>query len=71
MVFHFSSQTLPLHRHCNHCRRDFEADDLSSRCPDCGSRDTRGATRTEWEAHLRKMGLMEEEKPLYWTWAVR
>lgn len=71
MFFHTASQAVPLHRHCNNCCREFEADALSSRCPDCGSRDTRGSTRDEWAAHLMKMGIMDEEKNLYWTWAVR
>lgn len=61
----------PVHCHCNNCRRDFEADALSSRCPECGSRDVRDVTRAEWKEHLKKMELVNEEKSLYWTWAVR
>lgn len=71
MLHQTSLHTIPLHCHCDNCRCEFEADAVSGRCPECGSRAVRSATRAEWKEHLRKLGLAEEERTLYWTWAVR
>lgn len=47
--------------HCNRCRYDFEASVPPVRCPDCGSRALRRATRAERVEYLQLMKLVAAE----------